>query len=141
MSETLPQTQMKKSLHKSILHRIWGLLGAPWRWLNAPWCYIPLYKQSCPSRTLSPEAARQYLQSLMIAKISKSMSLTHGQVLDLMYDLFVPKVSIPSDGAEAFQTTTIGCDDIQLGTDDQFHTDQSWSQSHSDMGGAMTEVS
>jgi hypothetical protein len=48
----------------------------------------------------------------------------------ILYTMFTniimeTKVSIPSDGAEASQTTTHGCDDIQLESDDQFHTDQS----------------
>jgi hypothetical protein len=45
MSETQPQMQTKKSLCKSILHNIREVLGAPGRWLNAPWCYIPLYDE------------------------------------------------------------------------------------------------
>ena len=96
------------------------------------------------SGTLSQEAAREYLKSLIVAAVSRSMSLTHDQAFDLIYGLFGQRPgqqASPQPQSEASQTTTTGCGDIQIGTDDQFHTDQSWSQSHSDMGGAMTEVS
>ena len=34
------------TLRKSILHNIRKVLGAPWRWLNEPWGYIPLHEKT-----------------------------------------------------------------------------------------------
>lgn len=81
-------------------------------------------KRAYRSGTLSQEAAREYLKSLIVAAASRSMSLTHDQAFDLIYDFFGQRPgqqASPQPQPEASQTITSGCDDIQLESDDQFH--------------------